>query len=126
MDIKWNSDDEIYYDDPNDRLDFDADSDTGRSSAAGLSKVTPRATDEAIANRVLAYLDKCDAGDEAQSNAKYTDALYLYKDQRQAVVALEKKLEEYQQKIIAQMETIFELKVEIERLKSKCQCSVAK
>lgn len=111
------------YIDPDDGLGF-VDSDIERSSVSGPSRTSPKAADliadaNAIANKLSSFLDKYDADGERQSDARLKDALYLYKDQRERVVQLEKKVEELQEKNNAQQETNCQLRIVIERLKSE-------
>ncbi|KAH7054873.1 hypothetical protein BKA57DRAFT_434502 [Linnemannia elongata] len=115
------------------------DADTGnieseeRTSVSGPSITSPKAVDlsadaNAMANKLFAVLDKCDAEGERQSDARLKDAaLYLYKDQRERVGQLEKKVEvllekddALREKNDALRESNCELRIEIQRLKSEC------
>ncbi|KAF9536679.1 hypothetical protein EC957_009996 [Mortierella hygrophila] len=128
---RLSSDDEAdCYIDPDDGLGY-VDSDIERSSVSGPSRTSTKAaalsTDaNATANKLFAVLDKCDADGERQSDARLKDALYLYKDQRERVGQLEKKVEELLEKNDALWEkndalreTNCELRIEIQRLKSE-------
>lgn len=127
---RLSSDDEAdRYIDPDDGL-RSVDSDRERISVSGPSGTLPKAVDlisnaNSIAKKLLAVLDKYDADGERKSDERLKLALYLFKDQRERVGQLEKRVEELLEKNDALREkyntlrvTNCQLRIEIQRLKS--------
>lgn len=121
---RLSSDDEAdCHIDSDDGLRF-VDSDIERNSVSGPSRTPPKTVDlcadaNAMANRLFAVLDKFNTDGERQSDVRLKDALYLYKDQRERVDHLERKVEELLEKNDALRETNCELRIVIQRLKSE-------
>ncbi|KAK3839532.1 MAG: hypothetical protein JOS17DRAFT_830393 [Linnemannia elongata] len=127
--IESEDDEADRYIDPDDGL-RSVDSDRERISVSGPSGTLPKAVDlisnaNSIAKKLLAVLDKYDADGERKSDERLKLALYLFKDQRERVGQLEKRVEELLEKNDALREkyntlrvTNCQLRIEIQRLKS--------